>query len=126
MSSPTNPPSRIVLTGFSGAGKSAVGPLLAKHFGWKLLDTDEVVEKRAGKRILDIFRDDGEDAFRDLEAEAIREACGDDKLVLSTGGGAVLRSENRRALAEAGFVVCLEARPETIFERLMEIGRAHV
>ncbi|MDP9180795.1 MAG: shikimate kinase, partial [Chloroflexota bacterium] len=81
MSSPTNPPSRIVLTGFSGAGKSAVGPLLAKHFGWKFLDTDEVVEKRAGKRILDIFRDDGEDAFRDLEAEAIRKACGDDKLV---------------------------------------------
>ncbi len=119
MSSPTSPPSRIVLTGFSGTGKSAVGPLLAKHFGWKLLDTDEVVEKRAGKRILAIFRDDGEDAFRDLEAEAIREACRDDKFILSTGGGAVLRAENRRALAEAGFVVCLEARPETIFERLM-------
>ena len=86
--------------------------------GWKLLDTDEVVEKSAGKRILDIFRDDGEDAFRDLESEAIWEASAGDKLVLSTGGGAVLRSENRRTLAQAGFVACLEARPETIFERL--------
>jgi 3-dehydroquinate synthase len=113
-----------VLTGFSGTGKSAVGPLLAKHFGWKLADADQIVEKRAGKRILDIFRDDGEDAFRDLEAEAIREACGEDKLVVSTGGGAILRAENRRALAEAGFVVCLEARPETIFERLTARGDA--
>ena len=67
MSSRTNPPARIVLTGFSGTGKSAVGPLLAKHFGWTLADADQIVEKRAGKRILDIFRDDGEDAFRDLE-----------------------------------------------------------
>jgi shikimate kinase/3-dehydroquinate synthase len=98
--------------------------MLAKHFGWKLLDTDEVVAKRAGKRILDIFRDDGEDAFRDLEAEAIRESSGDDKFVLSTGGGAILRAENRRALAEAGFIVCLEARPETIFERLTARGDA--
>ncbi len=121
MSSPTN---RIVLTGFSGTGKSAVGPLLATHFGWTLVDTDAIVERRAGKRILDIFRDDGEDAFRDLESDAIREASGDDKLVLSTGGGAVLRSENRRALGEAGFVVCLEARPETIFERLTARGDA--
>jgi 3-dehydroquinate synthase len=118
MSKRTNPPSRIVLTGFSGTGKSAVGPLLAERLGWTLVDTDQVVEERAGKRILDIFRDEGEEAFRDLEADAIREASAGDKLVLSTGGGAVLRAENRRALALAGFVVCLEARPETIFERL--------
>ncbi len=118
MSRPTDVPSRIVLTGFSGTGKSAVGPLLAGRLGWKFVDTDEVIEKRAGKRILEIFRDQGEDAFRELETTAIAEAVSADKLVLSTGGGAILRAENRRALANAGFIVCLEARPETIFQRL--------
>lgn len=111
-------PNRIILTGFSGAGKSAVGPLLAKHLGWELLDTDALVEQRAGKPILDIFRDDSEAAFRDLEADALAEALKHDGAVVSTGGGVVLRAENRRAMAEAGFIVCLEARPETIFARL--------
>ncbi|MCI0838330.1 MAG: shikimate kinase, partial [Chloroflexi bacterium] len=64
-------PSRIVLTGFSGAGKSAVAPFLAQHFGWDVVDTDRLVEEREGKPILAIFRDTGEDAFRDLESAAI-------------------------------------------------------
>jgi 3-dehydroquinate synthase len=115
MSSPT---SLIILTGFSGAGKTAVGPLVAQALGWELLDTDAIVEERAGKPILDIFRDDGEAAFRDLEAEALAEALKHDGAVVSTGGGIALRSENRRAMAEAGYIVCLEARPETIFARL--------
>ena len=53
-------PSRIVLTGFSGTGKSTVAPLIARHFGWDVIDTDQLVEEREGKPILDIFRDDGE------------------------------------------------------------------
>jgi shikimate kinase len=115
MSSPT---SRIILTGFSGTGKSAVAPLLAKELGWDLVDTDALVEERAGKRILEIFRDDGEVAFRDLEADALAEACSRERVVISTGGGAILRPENRRMMAEAGLIVCLEARPETIVARL--------
>jgi len=115
MSAPTK---RIVLTGFSGTGKTVVAPILATHFGWELVDTDQLVEQRADKPILEIFRDEGEVAFRDLEAAAISDACSRDGVIISTGGGAVLRSENRRALAEAGFVVCLEARPETILRRL--------
>jgi shikimate kinase/3-dehydroquinate synthase len=111
-------PARIILTGFSGTGKSAVAPIVAAHFGWQVIDTDPIIEKRAGKPILDIFRDDGEAAFRDLEAEALKEACRQERVVLSTGGGAVLRSENRRAMAEGGFIVCLEARPQTILARL--------
>ena len=110
---------RIILTGFSGTGKSAVGPLLAKALGWELVDTDAIVEERAGKRILEIFRDDGEVAFRDLEVDALRRRLlARERVVISTGGGVVLRAENRRAMAEAGFVVCLEARPETIIARL--------
>jgi 3-dehydroquinate synthase len=117
-------PSRIVLTGFSGAGKSAVAPLLARHFGWDVVDTDDLVEERAGRPILDIFRDSGEEAFRDLESAAIDGACARENVIISAGGGAVLRAENRRALAEAAFVVCLEARPETIFARLTARGEA--
>ncbi len=115
-------PSRIVLTGFSGGGKSAVAPLLARHFGWDVVDTDQLVIEREGKPILDIFRDAGEDAFRDLESAAIADACARSNVVISAGGGAVLRVENRTALAEAAFVVCLEARPETVLARLTSRG----
>jgi shikimate kinase/3-dehydroquinate synthase len=116
-------PSRIVLTGFSGTGKSAVASIVARGLGWDVADTDEMVQRSAGKSILDIFRDDGEGAFRDLEREAIREACSRERVVVSAGGGAVLRVENRRAMADGGFVVCLEARPETILRRLTVGGR---
>lgn len=112
------PPTRIVLTGFSGTGKSAVGRLVAKQLGWAFDDTDDIVEKRADTLILQIFTDQGETAFRDLEADALREACTHDKTIVATGGGVVLRPENRRLIAESGFIVCLEARPETIYQRL--------
>ncbi|MCI0882781.1 MAG: 3-dehydroquinate synthase [Chloroflexi bacterium] len=115
-------PSRIVLTGFSGTGKSAVAPLLAQHFSWDVVDTDRLVEEREGKPILTIFRDAGEDAFRDLESAAIADACAQDDVIISAGGGAVLRAENRQTLAKAAFVVCLEARPQTILARLTSRG----
>src|SRR5688572_16407535 len=111
--------SRIILTGFSGTGKTAVSPILAERLNWELVDTDRIVEERAGKAILEIFRDQGEDHFRNLEADALREACVRERVVISTGGGVVLRAENRRTMAEAGLVVCLEALPETINERLV-------
>lgn len=118
MSSPTDRPNRIILTGFSGAGKTAVGPLIAARLGWALLDTDALVEERAGAPILDIFRDHGEERFRVLESEVLADACARDNAVISTGGGAVLRPANRALMARSGFIVCLEARPETILRRL--------
>ena len=117
-------PSRIVLTGFSGTGKSAVASIVAEKLGWEVADTDEMVQRAAGKSIPDIFREDGEDCFRDLEVRAIREACSREAVVVSAGGGAVLRAENRRAMADGGFVVCLGARPETILRRLTDEQRA--
>jgi len=108
----------IILTGFSGTGKSATAPLIAARLGWQLFDTDEAVERDAGKQILEIFRGEGEDAFRERESRALAAACSEQDLVVSTGGGAVLRSQNRRLMAQAGFIVCLEARPETILRRL--------
>lgn len=113
-------PPRIVLTGFSGSGKSQVAPVVAQKLGWRVIDTDKRVEQAAGKPIPDIFRDEGEERFRQLESEAIREACQQERAVISVGGGAILRAENRRLMAQGGFIVCLEARPEAILQRLRE------
>lgn len=113
-------PRRIILTGFSGTGKSAVAPIIADQLGWQVIDTDPLIEERAGKRILDIFAHEGEERFRDLESGAIRRACAEEDAVISTGGGVVLRPDNRRVMADGAFVVCLEARPETINERLLD------
>src|SRR5436309_5175832 len=117
-------PSRIVLTGFSGAGKTAVASIVAGILGWEIADTDDMVQRAAGKSILEIFRDSGDKLFRELEADAIVAACGRERVVVSTGGGAVLRAENRRRMVDGAFVVCLEARPETILRRLSAGGRA--
>src|SRR3990170_2583424 len=122
MSAPTEGPrpSRIVLTGFSGTGKSAVARLVAKRLGWDVVDTDTLVEQADGRPIVDIFAREGEVRFRDLEAEAVRQACARPNAVVSVGGGATLRPDSRRLLADGGFVVCLEARPETVLQRLRE------
>jgi shikimate kinase/3-dehydroquinate synthase len=120
----TRRPLRIVLTGFSGTGKSIVGPMVADRLRWQVVDTDSLVEKAAGKPIPAIFERDGELRFRELEADAVRTACALKRAVISVGGGAVLRPDNRRLLADGGFVVCLEARPETILRRLSEDTQA--
>ncbi len=93
MSVPTEVPrpQRIVLTGFSGTGKSAVAPLVARTLGWDAVDTDALIERAAGRPIPDIFAADGEPRFRELEAQALREACARANAVVSTGGGALLR-----------------------------------
>lgn len=112
------PPVRIILTGFSGSGKSAVAPLVAQRLGWENLDTDALVEKAAGRSIPDIFRDEGELRFRQMEAAALEGACSQQHAVIAVGGGAVLSPQNRRLMAQDGFIVCLEVAPETALERL--------
>ena len=76
------------------------------------------IERRAGRSIAKIFAEQGEPAFRDLEAQVIADLCRRDRLVLAAGGGAPLRPESRRAMREAGLVVWLTARPETILARM--------
>lgn len=122
MSNATRRPSRIILTGFSGTGKSSVAALVAERLGWRAVDTDDLIEETAGRAVADIFAREGEAAFRDLESEALREACAGNELVVSTGGGILQRPANRRVAASGGFVVCLEARPETVVQRLREAG----
>jgi len=111
-------PQRIILTGFSGTGKSEVARLVAERLGWQAVDSDDAIVEVAGKPIPAIFRDDGEEHFRTLEHTVLRQLCSQPKMVIAAGGGAILDAENRRLMAHGGFIVCLEARPETILERL--------
>jgi 3-dehydroquinate synthase len=117
----------LILTGFSGTGKSQVGRTIAQLQEWEFLDTDEEVVQTAGKSIADIFEQDGEAHFRHLERQAVVRACAVSGVVVSTGGGAIVDSDNYRAMADAGVIVCLEATPETILSRLQPpIGDSEV
>ena len=109
---------RIILTGFSGTGKTAVGRRVARALGWRFVDADERIVETAGAPIERLFADEGDEGFRARERSVIAELCREPDLVLSTGGGAILDEGNRRAMLDSGLVVCLEARPETVYARL--------
>ncbi len=115
---PLPPDANVVLIGFMGAGKSAVGRSLARRLGRPFVDTDQETERRAGKPIPAIFAEEGETAFRALERAAIAEAAARRGLVLATGGGAPVDPGNLEALKEGGLVVYLAARPETLAGRV--------
>jgi len=108
----------LVITGFSGTGKSLVAKETARRLNWGYLDNDDEIVRQTGKPIAEIFRQDGEGKFRELEREAIRRACQEKQTVIAVGGGAIVVPENYELLAKTGVIVCLEAKPETIYERL--------
>lgn len=108
----------IVLTGFMGAGKSAVGRALAKKTGMKLVDTDELVEKKTGMKIADIFKKFGEEHFRALEKQVVEKVSELENHVIVTGGGVVLKKENMENLRRKGVIVYLHAKPDAIYERV--------
>jgi shikimate kinase len=110
---------RMTLVGYRGTGKSTVGELLARRLGCGWVDADVVLEERAGCTIATLVRDRGEPEFRAAEAALLGELLDRDDLVLATGGGVVLRPENRRLLAERGRpVVWLRAPAAVIRARL--------
>ena len=113
----------IILVGFSYTGKSTIARIVARRLGWQTVDTDDMVAAKAGKSVADIFATEGEARFRTLEQVAVAEACLRSNQVISTGGGVPVDPANRRLLREAGTVICLDARPETIYERLRESER---
>ena len=108
----------IILTGFMGTGKTAVGREIAARMGRPFVDLDDLIVQRAGKSIPEIFAQDGEPAFRALEAAICGEMAAPAGLVIATGGGAVVNPANREALAAGGTVICLEADLETILQRV--------
>lgn len=106
------------LVGMPGSGKSTVGRHLARHLGLDFADSDTEIEHRIGMPIRDWFQQHGEESFRDLEQEVIDDLTSSNRIVLATGGGAVLRPSNRDALHSRTHVVYLKSSPEELFRRL--------
>ena len=103
-----------------GTGKTVVSKLLAEQLGWSLIDTDELIVKQAGKAISQIFAEDGEVVFRQLESDVLADLQNISNQVISTGGGIILKEENRQLLKKLGRVILLEANPQTIIARLSD------
>lgn len=108
----------IYLVGMMGAGKTTAGRLLARRLGWRFIDTDHEIEARCGVGIPVIFEIEGEAGFREREARVIEEFTASEGVVLATGGGVVLRAENRSRLAARGTVIYLHAPPEALYRRV--------
>ena len=112
----------IVLTGFMGTGKTTIGKTLSRILHMKLVDIDEEIEKAQKMTINDIFSNFGEKHFRDIETATIKKFSRDSNIIISTGGGAVLKEENMEALKENSVIFCLNASAETILERTSRSG----
>ncbi|MBC8095439.1 MAG: shikimate kinase [Akkermansiaceae bacterium] len=108
----------LALIGFMGTGKSSVGQLVAAALHFTFLDTDQLIESRVGKTIPEIFTQDGEPAFRQLEAQVVLELESRTKHLISTGGGLPTNPANLASLKSHSLVVCLWASPEKIWERI--------
>jgi shikimate kinase len=108
----------LALIGFMGTGKSSVGRLIAEQLHYSFIDTDELIESRAGKSVSAIFAEDGEPAFRRREKEIVAELASRNRSVIATGGGLGANEQNLASLKEHSLVVCLWASPEKIWERV--------
>ena len=107
----------IALVGFMGVGKTVVGRILAEKMGKEFIELDALIEKRAGKSIPDIFQQEGEIRFRELEIEAAAEVADKKNVVIACGGGLILNKINVDRLQRESVVVCLTASPAVILKR---------
>ncbi len=112
----------LILTGFMGTGKTAVGRAAALQLGRPFVDMDAEIEARAGKPIPRIFAEEGEAAFRSMESNLCRELSAQQSVVVATGGGALVDPDNRALMMQSGTVVCLKCGPDEILRRLDEEG----
>lgn len=108
----------IILTGFMGIGKSTVGKILAQQLDYRFVDTDQVIESRAGRSVAAIFETLGEATFRQMETDVARELGGQQGLVIATGGGMLLNPVNQQFLEQGGRIFCLTAGEDDIIRRL--------
>ena len=108
----------IILVGLMGAGKSTIGRNLAKQLNKEFYDSDRVIEDRTGVDIATIFEIEGEQGFRDREEQVIKELCQSKNIVLATGGGSILREENRKNMKKYGHVVYLCTTVELLYSRI--------
>jgi shikimate kinase len=108
----------LALIGFMGTGKTSVGRFVAEQLHFNYLDTDEMIQSGTGRIISDIFKTDGEPAFRALEEKVVAELASRAKTVIATGGGLPTNPKNLTSLKKHALVVCLWASPEKIWERV--------
>ncbi len=108
----------IILVGLMGAGKSTIGRNLAKRLEKEFYDSDRVIEERTGVDIATIFEIEGEEGFRNREVQVISELCQLDNIVLATGGGSILRDENRRNMKKYSQVIYLSTTAELLYSRI--------
>lgn len=111
---------QVVLLGFMGSGKSSVGRILARRLGWEHLDLDAEIEREQGRRITDIFREQGETRFRELEADITRRVAGYRRVVVSPGGGWITNPSLLREFGSRAVSVWLRVSPEQVLRRLAE------
>lgn len=108
----------IFLAGFMGAGKSTIGPILANTIGWDSCDLDLLIEKKQGKKIRQIFEQEGEKFFRKIETEMLKEISTKSNLVVSLGGGTMANENNLAILKKSGTTIYLRASTDSFYRRL--------
>src|SRR5580692_6965947 len=108
----------IYLVGFSGSGKSTIAKLIGEKLQWPACDLDDLIVERSNLTIPVIFQREGEPGFRLREAEALRAVSSREQFVVATGGGTIVRPENRAFMATRGWIICLEAQPQTLHARI--------
>jgi shikimate kinase len=108
----------IILIGFMGTGKTTIATKVALKLGMRYVSTDDLIEKRENRTINEIFTEDGEERFRDIESGVIKDVSGMENVVVDAGGGAVLRDENMANLRKHGVIISLTADEATIFQRI--------
>jgi shikimate kinase len=109
----------LALIGFMGVGKSAVSKALSMRMGKKLVEVDSLIEQRAGKPVSQIFQDDGEKKFRELEEAVIKEVASGENQIIDCGGGVVLKQSNVNRLRKQAVMVWLKANPDMILKRTL-------
>jgi shikimate kinase len=117
-----NPQSAIFLVGFMASGKSTVGPVLAARLGRRFIDLDRVIEVKVGCAIVELIEREGEERFRELETETLREVASQGGVIIAPGGGAITREENRELMSRLGVTVWLDAPFELCWRRIQNDG----
>lgn len=108
----------IFLTGFMTCGKSTVGPILANTLGWAFYDLDDVIEEKEGKSVVEIFKTEGEEYFRNLEKKTLLNFGTEKKIVIALGGGTISNEENFMIVKNSGVLIYLKASTNMIYNRI--------
>jgi len=106
------------LTGFMAAGKSTIGPILANTLGWNFFDLDREIEKHEGMKIVELFEKKGEDYFRSIETDILKNLSNNEESIISLGGGAIASEVNFKIIKSSGKIIYLQSSPEIAYKRL--------